>query len=173
MNKVILRQANSSDIDAIMKVEKNSFIAQIQENRDVFLKRIMICPSLFLLFQKEDENHTVIGYLSAEYMNKIPESPEELKLGHVPSTEKGKFIYISSFAILPEFRQIGLGKKLWNQAIKYFGDEKDYLLLVNEEWNGAMHIYEESGFILYKTFPDFFPSINNGTSDGHLLVKIR
>lgn len=173
MNKVTLRLANSSDIDDIMKIEESSFIPQIQEDKDVFLKRIKLCPSLFLIFQLEDDNKSVIGYLSAEYMDKIPESAEELKLGHTPSSKKGRFIYISSFALLPQFRQNGLGKNLWNQAIHYFGDDKDFLLLVNDEWKGARHIYEKSGFSLFKTFKDFFPSINGSVSDGHLLVKIR
>ena len=183
-----IRLASVDDIDDIMNVENSAFIAGIREEKSVFLERIKRCPELFLIFQEGDK---VAGYLSAEIMEKIPETAEELELGHLPvdihlennnCTEKQgeglsqkvrkAFIYISSFAILPEFRGKGTGRRLWNESISFLkehcGIEK-FLLLVNEEWKGAFHIYESSGFRTINRFPGFFVSEEKGRSDGILM----
>jgi len=172
-SEFVVRTAKISDIDSIMKVEKASFIESIQEEESVFLKRIEICPSLFLIFE---QNGKVAGYLSAEILEKVPEKAEELKLGHEPKKidpeeNKAAFVYISSFAILPEYRGGGNGKKLWNESIKYFRTcgFHNFLLLVNEVWKGAAHIYEESGFSQIQIFKDFFPSTDEKQTDGILM----
>lgn len=171
-----LRTALQSDIDFIMKVEESSFIKSIQESREVFLKRIGVCPHLFLIFQFKD---IPAGYISAELMHKIPQTAEELKLGHEPELIKtvtsSDFIYISSFALLPEYRGKGAGKINWNNAINYFEGKgfKNFLLLVNKEWVGAAHIYEESGFSKIAEFKDFFPSEKSEKSDGILMQMIK
>ena len=167
-----IRKATIEDIDDIMKVEWASFIDNIQEEQSVFEERIKRCPELFLIFQ---EGENVAGYMSAEFMDKVPETAEELKLGHIPSfskNNKDSYIYISSFAILPEFRGAGAGSLMWNKSLEYFkkkcGCEK-FLLLVNEEWKGAFHIYEKSGFKIVKEFPAFFDKDDGGKSTGILM----
>ena len=172
-----IRKANIADIDDIMKVEWSSFIAGIQEEKSVFEERIRRCPDLFLIFEQDDN---VAGYLCAEFMDKVPERADELELGHLPADEslsqkvrKG-FIYISSFAILPAFRGAGVGRRMWNESLEYLrehtGVEK-FLLLVNEEWKGARHIYESSGFSVVREFPEFFVTENGGRSAGVLMEK--
>lgn len=175
-----IRKANIEDIDDIMKVEWSSFIAGIQEEKSVFEERIKRCPDLFLIFEQDNN---VAGYLCAEIMDKVPESADDLALGHLPAGEgdlglsqkvrKG-FIYISSFAILPSFRGAGVGRRMWNESVDYLkehtGVEK-FLLLVNEEWKGAFHIYESSGFKVVKEFPEFFVKEDGGRSAGVLMEK--
>ena len=172
-----IRKATIDDIDSIMDVEFSSFIKEIQENKNVFIERIKRCPSLFLIF--EDDDKSIGGYLSSEIMTKIPETAKELELGHLPSNTENKenskkYIYISSFAILPKYRGSGMGKIMWNKSIEYFKENlniESFLLLVNEEWKGAFHIYESSGFTVVKEFPSFFFSNEKGSSSGILMVK--
>lgn len=169
-----VRNATASDIDFIMEVEKSSFINSIQEERDVFFKRIEVCPSLFLILQKDGVS---AGYLSAEIMRSVPVDSSELKLGHSPkpftSISQSDYVYISSFAVLPEFRGNGCGKKFWNLSMDYFKSLgiKKFLLLVNDCWKGAKHIYRESGFSQIEIFKNFFPTEDGNYSDGILMVQ--
>ena len=171
-----IRIAYANDIDNIMKVEEASFIPEIQEERNVFLERIKRCPELFLIFQEDD---SVAGYLSAEIMKTIPETANEIKLGHLPNIncnltddfEKNKslYIYISSFAILPQYRGKGNGTKMWEDSLDYFKSHygaEHFLLLVNEEWQSAYNIYKKSGFNVINNFKDFFFSDKNKTAAG-------
>lgn len=189
------RNAQAGDIDTIMELEKKSFIPQIQEDKTVFLERIKIFPELFLIFYDETDPEKKIGYVSAEFLEKMPESAEEIKLGHIPQpcekqffgknskeseiTVFSAFIYISSFCIFPENRGEGLGKKCWNLAMNYFENDlqflhfksKGFLLLVNEEWQAAISIYKKSGFKTKKIFENFFQNQKNSFSNGILMEK--
>lgn len=174
----MIRLAKTDDIEAIMRIEKSSFIPQIQEKQTVFEKRIKECPELFLVAEENDE---VYGYLCAEFMEKAPETADELALGHKPKTAadvkasmSDLIVYISSFAILPEKRGNGTGKKFWNDSIEYLtkaGNNPAFYLLVNDLWKGARKIYENNGFIYVKTFSNFFPTESSGYSDGILMKK--
>ena len=180
-----LRKALISDLDDIMQVEKSSFILPIQEDRAVFEERIRLCPDLFLVFEDDGagSGEKVLGYLSAEIMEKIPETRGELKLGHKPipvkkssilNSKSSPYIYISSFALLPQARGGGFGKKMWNMSLAYFQENFptcNFLLLVNEVWQGAKHIYQTSGFETLRTFTDFFPTESTSFTAGILMVK--
>ena len=166
---MLVRTAKLSDINSVMKIESAGFIPEIQEEEAVFLKRIKLCPQLFLIFE---QNGKTAGYLSAEYMNHIPETAEELSLGHIPAPDVSKnYIYISSFSILPEYRGNGNGKICWNMALDYLGRDNKFILLVNEAWQGAKHIYLQSGFKELKSFKDFFPAEANSFTAGTLMIR--
>ena len=196
---MILRTATLADLDYIMDVEAASFIPQIQEDRNVFEQRIICCSDLFLVFE-EESTRKVNGYLSAEFLHRIPHSKDELRLGHLPEkSEKGnhqnQYIYISSFALLPEARGRGAGKIAWQKSLEYFNEKfkvKGFLLLVNQLWKGAMHIYSGSGFTevdfgdngdrdkrdrdkcfacRQNPFESFFPNEDGSFSNGILMIK--
>lgn len=184
---MILRKATLSDLDSIMKVEASSFIPEIQEEREVFKQRILRCPELFLVFEQNGEqkgqkgqtSEQVMGYLSAEFQTHIPETASELKLGHIPSensVDSGDrpYIYISSFALLPQTRGAGLGKMAWEKSLELFRktfEIKGFLLLVNEAWKGARHIYEQNGFKEITVFSSFFSKEDGTFTDGILMIK--
>ncbi len=178
---MILRKATLSDLDSIMKIEKASFIPQIQEEREVFKQRILRCPELFLVFEDQKSlnlSNGPVGYLCAETMQKLPKAPQDLQLGHLPALSGASavpYIYISSFALLPEFRGGGNGRKMWNESMEYFKQEfspSALLLLVNELWCGAKHIYSESGFETIRIFEDFFPCEDGSFSNGILMQNL-
>ncbi|MCQ2586120.1 MAG: GNAT family N-acetyltransferase [Treponema sp.] len=164
-------QAEEFYIEEIMHVEKNCFIQAIQEEKEVFLSRMEKTP--FFVFVDE-ESGKVAGYISAEYMEKVPEQASEIALNHKPSGKATDIIYISSFALLPEYRGTGLGKEMWSRSCSLFENlpgVKTLVLLVNEEWKGAFHIYENSGFKQIQVFQEFFPRNDGGRSSGILMVK--
>lgn len=164
-----IRTATENDIHQIMNIEEKGFIEPIREEQSVFLNRIKINPELFLIFEFDNN---VAGYLSAEYMSEIPDSAEDLKLDHTPSADAEKnYIYISSYSLLPEYRGNRNGSLCWNKALDYLGSNKKYVLLVNEAWPAAKHIYQKSGFKEIKTFKDFFPTEEETFTAGTLMIK--
>ncbi|MCR4626340.1 MAG: GNAT family N-acetyltransferase [Treponema sp.] len=136
----------------------------------------------------------IAGYLCSEKWNQLPRtsSPKTaslksdgsaegsflddlFKLGH--SIEKthndtGKILYISSFAILSNFRGKKLGSKLFSQSLQFILQKKEnqnidtLLLLVNENWKSALQIYKNYGFKEIKTISRIFPD-----SDGIIMKK--
>ena len=168
-----IRNATKNDLDSIMEIEFASFIPGIQEERIVFENRIKMCGESFLVF--EDENKKVFGYLCAERMSKIPERVNELELGHFPNVNKnGSVLYISSFAIFPEYRGNGTGSYVWEQSLNFLKNLKGIktiVLLVNESWTGAHHIYEKSGFYEICRLPSFFYAEDDSYTDGILMQK--
>ena len=165
-----LLRATTSHIDDIMNIEEACFIKEIREKREVFLERIKCENDAFYVFL---DGQKVMGYISAERLEKIPESENEIALNHKP-LGIGNNLYISSFGILPSYRGNGNGKKLWEMAMNEFSKIegiKKFILLVNEDWKGALHIYEKSGFTVHKIYPAFFPRSDNSRSDGILMVK--
>ncbi len=171
---IVLKNAEASDIEEIMKIENESFSENIREDRKIFEERIRIFPEGFVIFREEDDSGKkqsgkIQGYFSTELWKAIPEE-ESFSVGHSIKnlhSENGKTIYISSFALLPEIRGKGNGTRLFNEALLFIKEklrseknieiEKE-VLLVNETWEGARHIYRKSGFKetrkIRKAFPD-------------------
>lgn len=170
-----IRNAKLSDLDDIMKVEENSFIKPIQEARETFAIRIKNCPKTFFVF----EQNNVFGYICGEFLSKEPKTRGELELNHHPQIieedlTQNRYFYISSFAILPEYRGSGLGKILWNKSllkVKEMYPKITFYLLVNEEWKGALSIYEKSGFFKVQTFNSFFKTENDSIFTNGILMK--
>lgn len=155
MNKreFYLRNARLEDLDEIMNVESQSFGTHIQEEKSLFKKRIETFGRGFLVFEADqNERRKIAGYFCTELWEKIPKGAEDFLVGHDIKkihTEHGKILYISSFALLPEFRGNGNGKKLFEQSLDFFKTKFNFekiLLLVNEKWIGAKKIYASYGF---------------------------
>jgi len=158
-------------IEEIMHVEESCFIPEIQEEKEVFLSRIE--TGLFFIF-RDTAAGKIAGYISAEYMENIPESSRDIALNHKPCGKSAGIIYISSFALLPEYQGTGLGKEMWDRCCERFSElsgVNKLVLLVNEEWKGAFHIYEKSGFEKNKVFEGFFPGVEGKKTDGIFMVK--
>ncbi len=100
----------------------------------------------------ETKHKKIAGYFCTELWEKIPKTQEDFTLGHdikKVHSENGKILYISSFALLKEFRGNGNGKKLFSQSLDFLKSKLNFekiLLLVNENWLGAKKIYLSYGF---------------------------
>ncbi|MBQ9205212.1 MAG: hypothetical protein IJ158_00685 [Treponema sp.] len=188
---MIICPAQPFDIFQIMNIERQSFIPQIQEKKRVFEKRLKIFPEGFLvLADSSDEvvlkNKTalVTGYLCSELWDSLPdfeilqsknekEQKSALKkiekrfeLGHNPlSTHKttGPFLYISSFALLKDYRGKKYGENFFKNSVAALccamPHIKKVVVLVNSEWQSAIKIYEKLQFQKIATLTEFFPTI--------------
>lgn len=157
---MIIQKAELCNLDDIMKIEVASFIPEIQEERSCFESRIKNCPGLFLV--AKDENGQVFGYFASEFLPGIPDKAEDFSLGHLPAcTSGGTILYISSLAILPEFRGHGTGHLLFNKCTDFILQNNPQIskifLIVNEEWTGAQKVYTSAGFRTVTLFKGFFP----------------
>lgn len=175
---IVLKNAGLSDICDIMRIENASFSENIREDRKIFEERIRIFPEGFVLFCEEDDpgkkqSGKIQGYFSTELWKSVPEA-ESFSVGHSIKnlhSENGKTIYISSFALLPEIRGKGNGTRLFNEALLFIKEklraEKNIeiereVLLVNEIWEGARHIYGKSGFKETRKIRNAFPDSEYG-----------
>ncbi|MGN0740883.1 MAG: GNAT family N-acetyltransferase [Treponema sp.] len=178
MNVFSMRTAVKSDIDFVMQIEEKSFSSSIKEERKIFLKRINLFANGFLIFE---HNFKPAGYLSSELWQALPQNEKEFSLscGLNHGIESvfaldGKILYISSFAILPEFRGKGSGFSMFSDALNYFErtfDLTDFVLTVNEEWNGARRIYDKCGFREVFKVRKMFENSAGCFSDGIFMRK--
>lgn len=148
-----------------MEIENRSFLPQVREERQVFLQRLKVFPQGFILLVDDSiscgnknasfgaNNGNVCGYFCTELWKKMPESEDVFSVGHDISLAHcvdGAVLYISSFAILPNFRGSGIGGKFFRSALNYIEESvsnlKEEVLLVNENWSAARHIYKKNGF---------------------------
>ena len=172
-----VRPASGSDMDRIMKIEENAFIANIQETYQTFASRMATFPQGFLVL--EDDRGTVQGYFSSELWEKLPDNNKVFILDHeIAKVHKpdGKLLYVSSFALTGSLRGRGLGKLFFKECLKQVHKSApqvdQIILIVSQEWGSARHIYESLGFKSIRQIPGFFPSdIIPGGADGIVMIK--
>lgn len=168
-----LKTASLTDLDDILRVEKESFVPDIQESRETFLQRLAVFPDGFIVFEHEK---TKAGYLCSELWDGIPAGTEIFSVGHDIRTshcQSGSVLYISSFALLQEFRGKGNGSRLFCAAVRRLVQKltvKTVVLMVNENWKNARFIYEKAGFQTYAVFDEAFPK-GGGVFERGLLMK--
>lgn len=200
---MIICPAQPFDITQIMNIERQSFIPQIQEKKRVFEKRLKIFPEGFLVLADcsdevilKNKTALVTGYLCAELWDSLPDfgildfqSEKERKsalkkignrfeLGHNPLyTHKtnGSLLYVSSFALLKEYRSKGFGEKFFVNSVAALCSAmphiKKVVLLVNSEWENALKIYGKHQFEKIYSFAEFFPTIQKKVnSDGIIMT---
>lgn len=200
---MIICPAQPFDIFSIMNIERQSFIPPIQEKKRVFEKRLKLFPEGFLLLADcadevilKNKTALVCGYLCAERWDssdfeKIIGAADEadsaktekllrkrFALGHNPlHTHKtnGSVLYISSLALLKDYRGKGLGEKFFINSVAALcaslGEIKTVALLVNSDWEAARKLYEKWEFEQVRTLEGFFPTIQKKEfSDGIVMT---
>ena len=153
LNGYSVRKAAAGDVAAIMQVERQSFEAAIVEDKAVFAERIAFATDCNYVLVKTDPQ-TVCGYFTAELWDSGAMGADAFALGH--SVRKrhlpaGTALYISSFALLPTVRGLGIAEPFFATALERiraaFPQIERLILLVHEEWHKAISIYENQGFI--------------------------
>lgn len=176
--------AKRFDLSSIMQIERASFIPNIQESENIFEQRLQIFPEgFFVLIDSSDETvfkhgkSFVAGYFCSELLQSIPNSDDFFSLDHSPDkthSTNGNTLYVSSFAIHPEYRNKKIGKSFFYNSLKSICTSNKQiskvLLLVNQEWQNAKHIYESLGFKDLRIIKNFFPSLHNNFSDGIIMT---
>lgn len=101
-----VRGATSSDIEAIMHVEQQSFADGIAETQVTFAERLTCADQCNYVLLSSD-SQSVCGYVTAEIWDAAQFDPALFSLGHSVREQHrpdGTALYISSFALLPEVR---------------------------------------------------------------------
>lgn len=171
-----IRNAKLSDLKGIMVVEDQSFIPEIVESENVFAERLSAYPAGF--FVLVDDENNIVGYFSSELWASVPKDSTSFTLGHSAlenHCKNGSVLYVSSVAVLKSYRGKSLGEMLFNECVKEIclknKNVKHGVLLVNDVWKGAKHIYEKNGFVEYSKIEKFFRTSDNSFTDGILMSK--
>lgn len=193
--KLVLRKAEQADLSGIMAVENAAFMPGIREKAEVFAERAEIFSDGFFVLTEPDKirkpgTDKVAGYFCAEIWNMEPfgefSAGKEFdarffELGHsikARHCRTGNTLYISSFALLPEYCGKGTGSSFFMDALNRILLEnpaiEQCILVVNEEWTAARRIYAKSGFETAGILDGFFgPSGQSGIIMTAAKEKIR
>ena len=175
-----------------MAVERNAFIPPVQEKKRVFEDRLQIFPQGFFVLAdtgeetvKKHGSALVAGYFCSELWAadsidpaaSEKETAKRFSLGHKiykSHRRDGRLLYVSSYALLQQYRGCRLGLPFFRAALAAlcgaFSQIQTVVLLVNEEWEGARHIYEKLGFTPLRTLEGFFPSLHKKAADGIIMT---
>ena len=175
---IIIRNARPSDIDAIMKIEYESFLPGLREEKDLYLKRIEAFTDGFLIAENTVTGQ-IGGYISSELWREDQGvNAEVLALGHNPLTvhdQNGKYLYITSFGTLPDWRGKKIGLKLFAALEKNienkFPQVVKTILIVSERWTAARNLYFRQGFKETGRIIDFFMPTDLPAEDAVIMMK--
>jgi ribosomal-protein-alanine N-acetyltransferase len=171
MNKAYtVTWALPSDIKAIMTIEDAAFFDGIRESTETFIERLSMFPyGNTVLMEKAEtaaNSRKLAGYFCSELWDAIPPpKPEFYALEHSIKNRhihNGTILYISSLAVISDPRSVtkGKGRFLFNESLRLIcaanPQIRSIILLVNELWLPARHIYETEGFRYTDTLPSFF-----------------
>ena len=135
----------------------------------------------FSIFDSENlaETETDKKQREKEQKSALKKIEKRFELGHNPlHTHKtnGTFLYVSSFALLKEYRGKGSGEKFFKNAVAALvsarNEIKKIVILVNSDWKNALAIYEKLGFKKEFVFKGFFPTIQKKESSDGLVMTV-
>ncbi len=135
-----IRHVTKQDLDACYDVESVCYTADAA-TRENIQKRIQMFPEGFLV---AESNGNIVGIINSASTNKEDITDEAFKdmVGHV---KDGKNMVIFSLAVLPEFRGIGVSKKLMTKFIDVSKDlKKEKILLICK--SNVIPYYQKYGF---------------------------
>lgn len=129
-----VRVFRKADLGGIMRIEKASFDRDAWP-RDLFLEYAQFTPKLFLVARAGPH---VAGYIIA-----FP-------------TRHG--IEVASLAVLPRYRQVGIGRTLMRAAIRKARREGLHAvwLMVRRENEDAIRLYRKLGFVRVATVANYY-----------------
>lgn len=177
-DSILFRPVRPQDLNAVMEIEKGAFDAGVQEDSDLYEKRIDAFRDGFLVAE-DYETGQVGAYICSEIWHKdMALDSETLALGHDPQkahNPQGTQLYITSFAARSDWRgrQIGTGlfQALEKRIRTKYPAVNEFILIVSEKWNAAHHIYEKGGFKEIGRIINFFTPDNKPEEDAILMRK--
>ena len=111
--KLEIRNASTTDLDAIMKVEKQAWPVEARASGDKFRERLIVFPpGVFIAVL----NNEIVGVTTSQRINYDPKNPpsswtEITADGHISDSHnpKGNAIYVVSLGVSPKGRPGGKG----------------------------------------------------------------
>lgn len=142
-NEIKVESATSQNICDIANIERQSFSTPWSENA---IRESMNAGTLFFVANK---NGLIAGYMG---ISKI--------------LDEG---YVTNVAVLPEYRRLGIGKKILEHVIDALKNELAFISLeVRASNNGAISLYEKFGFERVGLRKRFY---SNPTEDAIIMTK--
>jgi len=140
---VLIKIAEPADINFIIEIENES-IALWTGNQ--FMEELNCSFSIFL----------------AAVINNVP-------AGYISAWRAADELQINSIAVRPEYRGLGIGKKLIDEAIRLYsgGGPEKIILEVSESNITAIRFYEKCGFIKTGIRKNFYKD-----ADARIMEKI-
>ncbi|MES2585196.1 MAG: GNAT family N-acetyltransferase [Pseudomonadota bacterium] len=178
-NTLCLVQATAADLDQIMVLERQGFAAGHQEQRAAYAQRIATFPQGSLMAWQGTD---CVGCVFTEIWRYQPQPDAALfTLGHDIRERHdpvlGTELYISSMALSPAVRGLGLGAQMLLGCMAHvshaFPKLESALLLVNTNWAPARRIYADLGFAEIACLASFFHTGNGQHEDGLVLRRRR
>ena len=147
---MIFRQATLKDLNDILAIEDDSFPAGIKESIKLYTDRIEIFPDGNTVCEIDGK---CVGCICTEIW-KVHIMHEDLFMEGDSMNKQhstyGDTFYISSFALLKNYRGRGLALKLFEEHMgrltKAYPKVSKYLLIVGEPWKPAQATYRRHGF---------------------------
>ena len=168
-----------------LKVYPQGFLALADCSDEIVLKNKVALVCGYLCAEKWDslpdfeELRSLSGVEMSEKEQKsaLKRIEKRFALGHNPLlTHKtnGCYLYVSSFALLKEYRGKGLGEKFFKNSLAALcaanPEIKKVVLLVDSEWQAALKIYEKLGFQKVFELKEFFPTIQKKVNASGIIM---
>ena len=168
-----------------LKVYPQGFLALADCSDEIVLKNKVALVCGYLCAEKWDslpdfeELRSLSGVEMSEKEQKsaLKRIEKHFALGHNPLlTHKtnGCYLYVSSFALLKEYRGKGLGEKFFKNSLAALcaanPEIKKVVLLVDSEWQTALKIYEKLGFQKVFELKEFFPTIQKKVNASGIIM---
>jgi len=172
----LLRKAEPSDLDEIMRLENDCFDQAIVESRSVYAERISVFSEGFLVLEAQG---ALIGFICSElWPHQGAITQNAFSLGHSIKerfSAEASDLYVSSLAVAPNQRGKAYGKLLLETLIKSLCDKfpslRRCILLVGAQWPQALELYRKNGFVPLAEFDHFFTDKNNAAYKAYILIK--
>ncbi len=141
MSAVVIRNALPGDLEDCCRVEAAGFPPEEGAGRETIGRRLAIYPQGFFVAVRGGR---VVGMLNCAATHKTDISDEALKqlIGHDP---EGRNLVVFSLVVLPEFRRLGIGRRLMLRFIEAARErDKAAILLLCK--SPLIAFYERMGF---------------------------
>lgn len=167
MENLQLRQARTSDLAEIMRLEQAGFAPAIRETQSTFAERLAAGGDGCWVLA---DGARLYGYLCAEFWRYEEQAPvERFARDHSAADTHcadGEEIYVSSMVVDPALRGSGWGSRLFNGALAAMRARhrqlRSAILIVHPEWQGARRIYRGAGFAEIGEVPAYFAAADGG-----------
>ena len=108
------------------------------------------------------DNEEVVGYVYSNISPKETYSSDFATFFDMSSVSKNNVGCLSQFYIKEDYRQYGIGSKLFNMSmdwLKQFDDVEDYFIFVSNGNDSALEFYKRKGFLESHDILDGFISV--------------
>lgn len=175
MKNFVFKSLEEKDLNTVMEIEKSAFSQSTWEEAEVYRERIECFPQGNLGIWYND---ILSGFICSEIWDgENSYDKNRFMLSHKIEkyhSYEGTELYISSFALDRSLKGRGLGKLAFDEFLELMRkkyDLKSSILLVSEEWQGAIKIYENNNYKIVDRIDKFFQNHEDKNFNGIIMKK--